>query len=92
MIMFLVHSDAVIRINIAEAKVQLSAYVDQAQQGRKIIICRGNLPVAEQRPIVQAKPVRRLVGIDRGRKIPDSFFEPLPRALINAFTGKAGNE
>ena len=92
MIMFLVYNDSVIRINIAEAKVRLSAYVDQAQQGRKIIICRRNVPVAELRPIVQAKPVRRPVGIDRGMKIPDSFFEPLPSELIDAFGGKAGNE
>lgn len=86
------YNEVVIRVNIAEAKVRLSAYVDQAQQGRKIIICRRNVPVAELRPIVQPKPVRRPVGIDRGMEIPDSFFEPLPKDLIDAFGGKAGKK
>lgn len=77
-----------IRVNIAEVKSRLSAYVHQAQQGQRIIICRRNVPVAELRPIVQPKAVRRPVGIDRGMKIPASFFEPLPSELIDAFGGK----
>ena len=40
------------------------------------------------RPIPAPLREPRPVGIDRGMKIPDSFFEPLPDDLLDAFEGK----
>ena len=74
-----------IKVNVAEAKVRLSACLDRVQQGETVIICRRNVPIAELRPIPQSPGVQRPVGIDRGMKVPDSFFEPLPEDVIEAF-------
>ena len=35
-------------------------------------------------PVVKLRPV----GIDRGMTIPDSFFDPLPDDLLDAFEGR----
>ena len=74
-----------IKVNVAEAKVRLSSCLDRVQQGETVIICRRNVPVAELRPIPQSPAVQRPIGIDRGMKVPDSFFEPLPEDAIEAF-------
>ena len=78
------------RVNVADAKARLSAYLNRVQSGETIIICRRNVPIAELRPIRERPAVRRPIGIDRGMSIPDTFFEPLPAVLIEAFEGKAG--
>lgn len=75
------------KVNIAEAKAHLSSLLDQAHSGETVVICRRNIPVAELRPLPVERTAPRRVGIDRGMKIPDSFFEPLPAELIEAFEG-----
>ena len=76
------------RINIAEAIARLSYYLDRVSRGETVVICRRNVPVAELRrisaPLCQPRPV----GIDRAMTIPDSFFEPLPDDLLDAFEGR----
>jgi len=74
-------------INIAEAKTHLSRHLERVEQGETIIICRRNVPVAEIRPIPRLPKARRPVGVDRGMKVPASFFEPLPDELLDAFDG-----
>lgn len=80
------------KVNIAEAKALLSSLLDQAQSGEEVVICRRNVPVAELRPLPLERTAPRRTGIDRGMKIPDSFFEPLPVELIEAFEGGAAPE
>ena len=79
------------RINIAEAKARLSHYLDKVGKGETVLICRRNVPIAELRPI--PAPLRQPcpVGIDRGMTIPDSFFDPLPDDLLDAFEGRGGS-
>ncbi|MDE0110113.1 MAG: type II toxin-antitoxin system prevent-host-death family antitoxin [Bryobacterales bacterium] len=79
------------KVNIAEAKAQLSSLLDQVQSGETVVICRRNAPIAELRPVPLERTARR-IGIDRGMKIPASFFEPLPVELIEAFEGGAAPE
>lgn len=76
------------RINIAEAKARLSYYLDRVSRGETVIICRRNVPIAELRRIPAPLRQPRPVGIDRGMTIPDSFFEPLPNDLLDAFEGR----
>ena len=73
------------KVNIADARANLSRYVARVQAGETIILCRRNLPVAEIRPLRSPAAEPRPVGIDRGMAIPDSFFEPLPDDLLQAF-------
>ena len=75
------------RINIADAKAHLSQYVDSVERGETIVLCRRNVPVAEIRPMPQPLTEPRPVGIYPGLVIPDSFFEPLPEDLLQAFEG-----
>ena len=77
------------KVNVADPKARLLANLDRAQRGAKKIICRRNLPIAEINPIRERTTVQRPIGIDRGMAIPDSFFDPLPDDLIEAFEGKA---
>ncbi len=76
-----------IRVNLADAKSRLSQYIDSVERGETVIICRRNVPVAEirslPRPLVEPRPV----GTDPGLVIPDSFFDPLPEDLLDAFEG-----
>ncbi|MDX9999787.1 MAG: type II toxin-antitoxin system prevent-host-death family antitoxin [Polyangia bacterium] len=79
-----------IRINIAEAKTQLSRYLERVEQGETIVLCRRNVPLAEIRPIAAPRTEPRPLGIDRGMAIPPSFFEPLPDEVLAAFEGSPG--
>lgn len=81
--------ESMTKVNIAEAKALLSSLVDRAESGETVVICRRNIPVAELRPLPLERTAQRRVGIDRGMKIPDSFFEPLPVELIESFEGGA---
>ena len=80
------------QVNIAEAKARLSYYLDKVIRGETVVICRRNVPIAELRRIPAPLQQPRPVGIDRGMTIPDSFFEPLPDDLLDAFegTGESG--
>jgi prevent-host-death family protein len=79
-------------VNIADAKAHLSEYLAAVEKGETVVICRRNVPVAEIRPA--AKPVEkkpRPIGLGPGGpeyEIPDSFWEPLPDALLAYFNGE----
>ena len=77
-----------IKVNIAEAKVGLSRIVDAALRGERVILCRRNVALAEIRPLPGRPSRLRPIGTDRGLKVPDSFFEPLPQDLLRAFEGR----
>ena len=82
----------VIRVSIADAKANLSAYLRLVEQGQTIVICRRNVAVAQLRPIVADKADLRPVGIDRGMRVPDSFIDPLPAELVEAFEGQSSDK
>ncbi len=79
-----------IKINIAEAKANFSRCIESVERGETITVCRRNVPVAEIRSLPRPLRKMRPVGIDRGMKIPASFFEPLPDSVLVAFKG--GND
>ena len=74
-----------IRLNIANAKAHLSQYLERVESGETIILCRRNIAIAEIRPIAKLPDEPRPVGIDRGMKVPASFFVPLPDEILDAF-------
>ena len=77
-------------INIHEAKANLSRYLAAVEKGQTVIVCKRNVPIAEIRPLPRKPGSRRPIGLarDKGVRLPDSFFEPLPAELIGAFEGK----
>lgn len=76
------------KVNIYEAKTQLSALVDRVAEGETVMICRRNVPAAELRPVHQPRRTRRPVGLVPGLQVPTSFFEPLPGDVLAAFEGR----
>ena len=76
-----------IKADIAEAKAHLSRYLNSVERGEIVILCRGNVPIAEIRPISRLPGQERPIGTDPGLKVPDSFFEPIPDEILLAFQG-----
>jgi len=78
-----------IRLNIHEAKTNLSKYLNALSSGERIILCKRNVPVAEIRPIDPPLTDSRPIGLAKGEfAVSDSFFEPLPDDILDAFYGK----
>ena len=75
--------------NINEVKAKLSEYLEAVARGEKVVICKRNTPIAELRAIAPARTEPRPVGGAIGRlTIPESFSEPLPDEILQAFEGE----
>jgi prevent-host-death family protein len=73
-------------LNIYDAKTRLSALVEEAAAGAEIIIAKNGRPRAKLVPIRDA--ARRQPGSAKGKiRIADDFDAPLPKRLIDGFTG-----
>lgn len=82
-----------IRVNIHEIKARLSRYLEQVMAGETVVICRRNVPIAELRPIALPRSDKRPIGLHEGQfTVPDSFFDPLPDELLDAFEGRGPNQ
>jgi antitoxin (DNA-binding transcriptional repressor) of toxin-antitoxin stability system len=78
-----------LKVNIHEAKANLSKYIAAAGRGEAVVICHRNVPVAELRALPRLRKEPRPIGLHRGKfKIPRSFFEPLPAEIEAAFRGE----
>jgi prevent-host-death family protein len=73
-----------VEVGVHEAKTHLSRLLRRVAAGEEIVITSGGRPAARLVPIVTHG--ERDVGFDRGRlTVPDTFDEPLPDDLIDAF-------
>ncbi|MBW2261352.1 MAG: type II toxin-antitoxin system prevent-host-death family antitoxin [Deltaproteobacteria bacterium] len=83
-----------IMVNIHQAKAQLSSLLEKAARGERVVLCRRNVPVAEIRPLPEARRRPRPVGLARMQwgefTVPEEFFEPLPRDVLEGFEGGGG--
>ena len=77
----------VIKVDLADAKARLSHYLDSVERGETVVLCRRNVPFAEIRPLPRPLTEPRPIGIDPDFVVPESFFEPLPEYLLQAFEG-----
>jgi antitoxin (DNA-binding transcriptional repressor) of toxin-antitoxin stability system len=90
LVYFMVYCLTMIKVNIHEAKTNLSAYLERLARGETIVLCKRNVPIAEIRPLPAARTSSRPVGLAAGSfKIPDSFFAPLPEDLTRSFEGES---
>ena len=70
------------KVNIYDAKTQLSRLVERAEAGEEIIIARGGRPAARLVPF-RPPAVKRKPGRMRGRiRISGDFDAPLPDAFF----------
>lgn len=66
------------KVNVHEAKTQLSKLLQRVMNGEKIIIAKAGKPVALLSPLEEA-PARRTPGNDAGKvTIAPDFDAPLP--------------
>ena len=77
-------------VNVQEAKTHLSRYLHAVEGGEVVVLCRHNKPIAELRPIPAApdSPGTPVFGLWDGFGVSESFFEPLPESLVEAFQGE----
>ena len=77
-----------VRLNMGEAKANLSKHVAALKEGDRIILCRRNRPVAEIRPLPKQESGPRPVGLGKGlAQVTEAFFDPLPDELLSDFEG-----
>lgn len=66
-----------IKVNVHEAKTQLSKLLVKVQEGEEVIIAKGNKPIAKLVLLEEMKPERK-IGSAKGQIfIADDFDEPL---------------
>lgn len=70
------------KVNVHEAKTQLSRLLERAHAGEEIIIAKKGEPYARLVPL--EKPKARTPGLLKG-KVEDAFFEPLPEDELAAW-------
>ena len=76
------------KVNIHEAKTNLSRLVDEVTGGAEIIIAKAGKPVAKLVPLGRGGRVRK-PGFLKGRiRIAADFDAPLPAELLDAFEGR----
>lgn len=77
------------RVNIHDAKTNLSRYLAELTPGEALVLCNRNQPVAELKLLVKKEVRKPRIGAAKGEfMVPDSFFEPLPDEILKAFRGK----
>lgn len=76
------------KVNVHEAKTQLSRLLQRVADGEEIMIANRGVPVARLVPAARPKAHREL-GVERGRlKIAEDFDAPLPASVLIAFLGE----
>lgn len=74
------------QFSVHEAKTNLSKLINEALDGRDVVIARGNIPAVR---LVPVNPIgKRQFGAYKGLiSIDDRFFEPLPEDELKAWGG-----
>jgi prevent-host-death family protein len=84
----LVHN-AVMEVNVHEAKTNFSKLLQRVAAGEEIIIAKAGVPIAKLVPIEQ-KHAKRKLGLYRGEIwVADDFDAPLPDDVLASFYGEA---
>ena len=78
------------KVNIHDAKTNLSKYLAEMGLNDRLIICKRNEPIAEIRilkPVASLKDDDRPIGDNPDTfEIPESFFDPLPEEILKYFS------
>jgi prevent-host-death family protein len=78
-----------LKVNIHEAKTQLSKLAEQAGAGEEIIIAKSGKPIARLVPLEQRATIRKK-GLLKGKiKTTKDFDQPLPDEVVDLFEGRA---
>lgn len=76
------------KVNIHEAKTNLSRLIERVIQGEEIVISKAGKPVARLVQFSQKNTKRRL-GLMKGKiQVGEDFDAPLPMSVIEEFEGE----
>ncbi|MBI3207512.1 MAG: type II toxin-antitoxin system Phd/YefM family antitoxin [Candidatus Solibacter usitatus] len=71
------------KVNVQDAKTNLSRYLELVEKGEVVVVCRYNKPIAEIRPF--ETPLEKRIpkfGLWDGYGLSKSFFDPLPDDIL----------
>ena len=84
-----VHNIVMKRVNMHDAKTNLSRYLADLAPGETLVVCNRNEPVAELRSLRKKGDPKPRIGAAKGEfAVPESFFDPLPGEILKAFRGE----
>lgn len=72
-------------ISVYQARAALSRLIERALAGEEIVITRRGKPTVRLLPVEQALPPRKPGALKGKLTLPESFFDPLPDDIIDAF-------
>lgn len=72
-------------ISVYEARANLSKLIERTLAGEEVVITRRGKPVVRLVPAEETRPPRRPGRLKGKFELPDSFFDPLPEDIIEAF-------
>jgi prevent-host-death family protein len=74
-----------LKVNIHEAKTQLSRLLARVGNGEEVIISKAGKPIARLVPITE-RPKQRIAGSAKGKVFLEKDFDsPLPDTMLRAF-------
>jgi prevent-host-death family protein len=76
------------RVNIHQAKTELSRLVERAEAGEEVIIARAGRAAAKLVPLGRRRGPRRLGLLDGRFRIPEDFNRRLPDSILRMFEGR----
>lgn len=75
------------KVNIHDAKTQLSRLVEQASAGEEIVLAKAGKPVARLVPLGGPRARRTLGHLAGCFAVPEDFDTPLPEEVLAEFEG-----
>lgn len=73
------------QVSVRQARAALSALIERARAGEEIVITRQGTPVVRLAVVEGRLPQRRAGALKGLFEMPDSFFDPLPEDILDAF-------
>ena len=73
-------------VNVHQVKTNLSYYLNLVQKGKKVVIAKRNIPIAQITSLDKAVSQRVIGQCQDLFAVPDSFFELLPKDTLDAFS------
>lgn len=76
-------------VTLQDLQQNSAALLDRVKAGEHLVVTDSGRPVAELRPVANARTTPRPFGLAAGAfVVPDDFDAPLPDAILREFEGR----
>jgi prevent-host-death family protein len=72
-------------VSVYNARAEFSQLIERALAGEDIVITRRGKPAVRLVPVEEPQQARKPGALQGKLELPESFFDPLPDAIIDAF-------